>query len=230
MPPLLIRFESNLVLCYAYYMDYIEKTIQAYDSSADKYASSTDDMANKQEIQQMLDYMPDGEKVILDVGCGPGRDAQIMTDNGISVIGIDMSKELIKKAQQLHPGINFALMDVRNLEFPDNSFGAVWCNMVLLHLNDEDLKTALVEIHRILKPEGIVAISFKKGDGAKEVLETFSTDLSRFYNFKTQETLNQMVEEQNFEVLDSHEFNERQRFGSDKRDLDIVWTFAKKLR
>ncbi len=186
-------------------------------------------MVNEVEMQLLLDLMPVGEKTILDVGCGPGRDAQIMTDKGLDVTGIDMSWELIKRAQQLHPEVGFQLMDVRNLEFPDNSFGGAWCNAVLLHLNDDDLKAALSEIHRVLKPQGIIGASFKKGEGSQEVVETFSTDLSRFYNFKTQETLAALMEAQSFKIEESHELNERERFGPDKRDLDWVWVFGRKL-
>ena len=139
-----------------------------------------------------------------------------------------MSKELIKKAQHINPNLEFKLMDVRNIEFPDNAFGAVWCSAVLLHLNDSDLEKALRDIYRVLKPGGVVAMSFKEGAGEKEVVETFSTDLSRFYNFKTPESLNTLLKGCGFHVTKSYVVNERERFGQDKRDLNWVWSFAVK--
>ena len=209
-------------------MDYVAKTIQAYDAAPDKYASATGDMVNIVEMDLMLSHMPSSEKKILDVGCGPGRDAHVLDGKGYRIIGIDLSKELLKKARELHSGLEFEQMDVRKLEFPDNTFGAVWCNAVLLHLNDKDLEIALQEIFRVLTPQGILAASFKKGSGERELLETFSTDLSRYYNFKSQEALSAIVEEQGFQVIESHVLNERERFGQDKRDLDWVWTIARK--
>jgi ubiquinone/menaquinone biosynthesis C-methylase UbiE len=207
-------------------MDYLDKTIEAYDSAVSKYASATGGMVNELEMQIMLDNLPTEYRTILDVGCGPGRDTQFLKQRGYEVIGIDMSKGLLESARQRYHDIEFNYMDVRKLEFDKNSFGAIWCNAVLLHLNDEDLAAALKEIYRVLKPGGVVAISMKKGSGEKEVLETFSTDLSRFYNYKTLKLLNPMVEASGFQIIESHELNERERFGPDKRDLDWIWTFA----
>ncbi len=116
--------ESDSSLCYSARMDYLEKTIHAYDVAPDKYASATGVMVNELEIGIMLQNMPGGEKAILDVGCGPGRNAQILSRRGYKVTGIDMSKELLERAKRTNPELDFRLMDVRNLGFSDDTFGA----------------------------------------------------------------------------------------------------------
>lgn len=206
--------------------DYISKTIKAYDNAPDKYASATSDMVNHQELEIMLEYLPDKSLPILDVGSGSGRDAAVLTKMGYKTVGIDLSKELLAKAKSLHPKFEFKHMDVRNLDFPDNSFSGVWCNAVLLHLNDKDLTKALKEIYRVLVPKGVVAVSFKEGQGTREVMEKFSSELARFYNFKSEDELNEVLKKSGFIVKQSYKLNERERFGPNKRDLYWVWSVA----
>lgn len=208
--------------------DYIKKTIEAYDNAPDKYASATGDMINQLELEIMLKYIKDKTLPILDVGSGSGRDSDLLTKMGYKTVAIDFSKQLLSKAKSLHPQLDFKYMDVRNLEFEDNTFSGAWCNAVLLHLNDEDLRRALSEIYRVLVPKGILAVSFKEGEGSHEVVEKFSSELARFYNFKSEQTLNETVAKAGFSVKQSHKLNERERFGPDKRDLNWVWSFATK--
>ncbi|HEY4963195.1 MAG TPA: class I SAM-dependent methyltransferase [Candidatus Saccharimonadales bacterium] len=206
--------------------DYMAKTIQAYDNAPDKFVTTTDVMINAVEMGIMLKYMPDKSLPILDVGSG--KDSGVLTKMGYKTVGIDMSKQLLDRAKSLHPDLDFEYMDVRNLDLEDNSFGSVWCNAVLLHLNDQDLEKALIEIYRVLAPKGIVAVSFKEGEGSREVIETFSSESSRFYNFKSEQGLNRILENAGFIIKQNHTLNERERFGPDVRDLDWVWSFGTK--
>lgn len=210
-------------------MDYIQKTITAYDNSPDKYASATTDMVNSVEMDLLLKYLPDGDNKILDVGCAFGRDSYEFINRGLSVTGIDMSKVLLKRAREQRPNIEFQLMDVRDLKFPDKTFNGIWCNAVLLHLNDSDLVKALNELRRVLVKDGAIAISFKLGDGEKTFVEDFSAKQERYYNFKTEHTLNSLLRENGFLIKKSYILNERERFGPSKRDLDWVWSFAAAL-
>ena len=210
------------------FLDYISKTIAAYDASPDKFVTNTDVMVNELEMRKMLKLLQSKDATILDIGCGSGKDAQRLVDMGYKVTGIDLSEGLLEKARQLHPGIDLRKMDMRQLDFDNEAFDAIWCNATLLHLNDEDIRLTLKEISRVLKLGGVLAVSFKEGSGSKEVLETFSTDLVRFYTFQTIESLNTLLGEAGFMVKDNTRLNERERFGSDKRDLNWVWAFAVK--
>lgn len=208
--------------------DYVDKTIEAYDHAPDKYSSATVGMVNKVEMDIMLGYLPSGDLPILDVGCANGRDSKVLSDLGYKTAGIDLSQELLKIAKREHPKLSFSYMDVRKLNFDDESFSGAWCNAVLLHLNENDLVKALKEIRRVLVPRGVIAVSFKEGAGERNVIERFSTELSRFYNFKSLENLNHLLESCGFQVKESYVLNEKERFGNDKRDLNWVWPFATK--
>lgn len=84
---------------------------------------------------------------VLDLGCGKGDVAyDIVTKAGATVLGIDLSEENIREAQQRykHPALEFKVQDVTKLTV-DEAFDVVVLSNVLEHLNDRPqfLKTVM---------------------------------------------------------------------------------------
>ena len=104
---------------------------------------------------------------VLDVCTGQGVLAAAALDRGAQVTGLDFSSEAVRNARAKVPGAEFQEGDAQSLPFEDNSFDAVACSFGLIHLPDP-LK-ALLEMYRVLKPGGRVAISVweppKPGNG-----------------------------------------------------------------
>ncbi len=210
--------------------DYISKTLQAYNDSPEKYVESTAEMVLIPELENLVGLLPQSDKPMLDAGCAYGRDMDVLSSRfGLGVVGIDMSDELLQQGHQRHPQFDFKKMDVRHLSFDDEAFSGVWCNAVLLHLNDEDIEQALREFNRVLVAGGAICISFKEGEGTEQLVEKFSSNGARFYNYKTLTSTQEMLREAGFEVKQSYVLNERARFGADKRDLNWVYCFGVKV-
>lgn len=99
---------------------------------------------------------------LLDVGCGPGTitlDLAARVAPG-RVVGLDnVAKPLaVAQASAGDRGdtmTEFALGDVYDLDFPDDSFDVVHAHQVLQHLTDP--VSALREMRRVCRPGGIVA-------------------------------------------------------------------------
>ncbi len=69
---------------------------------------------------------------LLDVGCGTGTHAALLKDKGFSVVGIDVSREMIEVAQDKHKGVKFLACDVADLndqgfEFSYSLYNVVNC-------------------------------------------------------------------------------------------------------
>lgn len=207
--------------------EYIDKTIAAYNQSPDKYEASTTGMTPPVEFKRFVERVGAG-RAVLDAGCAFGRDSIEFQAAGLVPTGIDLSDELLKKATVAHPDIMFQKMDVRRLDFPDESFDGIWCHATLLHLNDDDINKALHEFHRVLKSRGVLFVSFKKGVGSEEIVESFSSDAARYFNFKTNEVVKSVLQVGGFTDIDAYYINERKLFGPDKRDLDWVYCFSVK--
>jgi ubiquinone/menaquinone biosynthesis C-methylase UbiE len=100
---------------------------------------------------------------LLDIGCGPGTitaDLARLVAPG-SVTGIDASEEVITAARtgSADSGLSnleFAVGDLYALEYPEGSFDVVHVHQVLQHLSDP--VGALLQMRRVLKPGGILAV------------------------------------------------------------------------
>jgi SAM-dependent methyltransferase len=112
----------------------------------------------------------------LDAGCGAGgRDVFELWRRGSNAYGIDALPENISLARELHPDIadRVSVADLRMpLPFEDDSFDLVLCNAVIQHIPREDtFAITLPELARVLRPEGILQLMFKNGDGVLSLLD-----------------------------------------------------------
>ena len=112
---------------------------------------------------------------VLDVGCGPGRLAIVLSERvGAtgSVNGIDPAAEMIKRAgsraRKRGVPVTFQIAFAQDLPFADATFDAVACTLVLHHVAEDDQLTAVQEMHRVLKPSGRLLIAeFHQGPGRR---------------------------------------------------------------
>jgi SAM-dependent methyltransferase len=99
---------------------------------------------------------------VLDVGCGPGPTLAAglrRTGSSGSVVGVDVSAEMVSTARRLvrGPNVGFELADVCALPFPDGTFDAVTASLCLFLLGDPE--QALREIRRVLHVGGRLGFS-----------------------------------------------------------------------
>jgi trans-aconitate methyltransferase len=77
-----------------------------------------------------------GER-ILDLGCGTGYLANLIAESGAVVTGIDNSADMISKAKETYPGINFCVQSA--VEFVSvNRFDAIFSNAVLHWIKEKE--------------------------------------------------------------------------------------------
>ncbi len=93
----------------------------------------------------------------LDVGCGEGRFCRIMSEHGISAVGIDPTRDLILRAQKLHPEGDYREGRAEQLDFPDASFDLVVSYLTLIDI--PDFRAAIAEMTRVLKPGGTLLVT-----------------------------------------------------------------------
>lgn len=117
------------------------------------------DPAYGRRARRMMDYLElqDGETV-LDCGCGYGFYPLLMSKlRNVHVVGIDEALDRLRVGQEHTPNASFVNGDGQGLPFADASFDKILLSEVLEHIPDQ--QAALKELRRILKPNGILAIS-----------------------------------------------------------------------
>ncbi len=109
-------------------------------------------------FQALEAELPDWrQKEILDVGCGTGAILKEL-GNPEKNVGIDLAPEAISFCRQR--GLNNVRQgDICALPFADASFDAVICSSVLYHQWVADLAGAVREMHRVLRPGGVLLVN-----------------------------------------------------------------------
>jgi trans-aconitate methyltransferase len=103
----------------------------------------------------MLNPQP-GER-ILDLGCGTGHLTHEIAQTGAIMVGIDSSAEMIAKARQDYPEIEFRVADAASFHDPE-PFDAVFSNAVLHWIKPPEPVAAAISA--ALKPGGRLVAEF----------------------------------------------------------------------
>lgn len=94
---------------------------------------------------------------VLDVGTGTGALAQVFTERGHAVSGIDFAERLLARARRRVPAARFEHLDLVELpRFADGSFGIVSFAYVLHGLSPELRAFALAQARRIASRHVVV--------------------------------------------------------------------------
>ncbi len=105
------------------------------------------------------------EMKVLDAGCGVSPLPYLLKGEGYEVQAIDLDQEIIDLLQRYQQDIynlyvDLGVQDLRNLEFPENSFDFVVSVSVLEHIIPGDELKVITELKRVLRPSGKLIITF----------------------------------------------------------------------
>ncbi|MEJ2419279.1 MAG: class I SAM-dependent methyltransferase [Exilibacterium sp.] len=95
---------------------------------------------------------------VLELGCGPGRLLRSVADGGHTVVGLDQSAKMLKKATQnlrLFPGITLLQGSAESIPYDDNVFDfAVAASLINVV---DDSVAVLREMVRVVALDGVVS-------------------------------------------------------------------------
>ena len=133
--------------------------------------------------------------IILDFGCGSGRDIKFFMQQGYVVDAMDGSEELCKLASE-YTGIEVKHMLFQELSEIDK-YDGIWACSSILHLPVEELDCVMRKMFVALKANGIIYTSFKYGTFEGERNGRYFTDMTeeKFAKFLS-ETDGLKIEEQ----------------------------------
>ncbi|MCI0476889.1 MAG: class I SAM-dependent methyltransferase, partial [Anaerolineales bacterium] len=122
-------------------------TIQTYDAIAAEFARDTWNIRLARALDSFArDLIPAAR--VLDLGCGPGRDIELLRQRGYHVVGADLSLGMLREARARVGGALWC-GDMRDLGCASQAFDGVWLCATLLHLPRVDAPRALAEVRRV---------------------------------------------------------------------------------
>lgn len=116
---------------------------------------------------------------VVEVGCGAGRDGEVLHASGLAYKGLDFSSASVDMCTRL--GLDAVQGSALALPFADGEFDAGWSMSTLMHLPREGMTTALVELNRIVRPGGVVEIGVWGGDEDRE----WTDEHGRYFHSRT---------------------------------------------
>lgn len=106
------------------------------------------------ELKAIRPWLPGAR--VLEVGCGTGLLLQHLAKESAEAWGVDISPGMLEKAKAR--GLNGVEGTASQIPFPDDHFDVVCSFKVLAHV--PDIEEALVEMARVTKPGGLMALEF----------------------------------------------------------------------
>ncbi|MCP4372380.1 MAG: methyltransferase domain-containing protein [Deltaproteobacteria bacterium] len=181
----------------------LSETIVSYNLIANDYFQRTKNLKDfpgvHADISNFVKII--NGNLVLDAGTGTCRDTMFLIKNGFTVEAIDLSSDLLLTANIICPYPVKRLMDVTNLAYANDTFDGVWCNAVLLHLDDMLYKKALAEFWRILKSDGLLYISVKEGHGIEIAHTQNSSQHYRTFYLRSPEYVYNSLTAAGFELV-----------------------------
>jgi ubiquinone/menaquinone biosynthesis C-methylase UbiE len=117
-------------------------------------------LGNMTKLRKRIAAGLSGNKRVLDIGCGGGEQAAMLTAAGIpEVYAIDASPYMIAHAREKYPEIRFAVKAAEDTGFEDAEFDAICLSFVFHEIPPKYVEEVIAEIHRILKPNGELIIA-----------------------------------------------------------------------
>ena len=143
--------------------DFMEFKNEVFGYSSKQFGSLYDRTGHVQELQGETDLnKPCTDEIlrtisgknVLEVGCGRGYLAGLVSEAGHEITGCDIV--ISKKTSEKYPAVKFVEGNIEKLPFKDNSFDTVISTHTLEHV--QNLPQAISELRRVAKKELIIVV------------------------------------------------------------------------
>jgi ubiquinone/menaquinone biosynthesis C-methylase UbiE len=131
---------------------------EGYDLWSETYDATPNPVVAMDSRKTIKLLAPQRGELILDAGCGTGRNFKQLLSESSRPFGIDFSFGMLNVARRNWPDVPLAVADLEQpLPFKSDAFDAVLCALIGEHLNQ--LRSVFDEFFRVLKPGGRLVYS-----------------------------------------------------------------------
>jgi len=190
-----------------------KKNLEYYNKKATEYTKSTL-YVDFTEIQEWFTSYLDKGSLILDFGCGSGRDSLAFLKMGYKVEPMDGSPIFCSIAE------NVTHLKIKNLRFTQlnerRKYDGVWACASLLHVPFKDLPSIFAKINLALKKSGIVYCSFKYGnfEGVRN---------GRYFTDLTEEKFDKLIyDEDLFDIIETKVTSDVRKGRESEKWLNVI--------
>ncbi len=160
----------------------IKSSLQfSYNSKVEEREASETPSWKVELRQRFLDLLRSESKLkILEVGAGTGLHGEFFQGAGLDVFSTDLSEAVVEACRA--KGLDSAQMDFHNLKLENQTFDAVFSLNCFLHVPQSALPDVLREMHRVLRPNGLLYWGQYGGSNTEGTRENDNYEPKRFFS------------------------------------------------
>ena len=193
----------------------------AYNSIVQKYSQRTGRFHSDEQdlIGGLMDqYLSNlGNRSVMDLGCGPARDASMYIKRDWLYIGVDNAEKMLQVAKRdlssLRRQHRWALVNsgLLQLKWPCKSLTLIVANSVIQHVRKVDFRILIHRLSEWLVDGGLLYLHFRVGDGERletsfEYSEPGEDGTIRFFVYYSVSEIERLLEENGFKVVFKQEY------------------------
>jgi len=176
-------------------------TLKFYNDNASELCQRYESAEVNHLWEKIVATFHSGSK-ILEIGCGSGRDASHMYENGLDIIAIDGSLELLNQTIKTHADLSGRVCQTilpSFLPFADAVFDGIISIACLMHFSEEHIRQILSEFCRVTKSNAQFIISIPAG---RADVSDGTDDKGRIFILLTIEEWEKLFLDFNIKIID----------------------------
>jgi len=185
-------------------MNHYEETAATWNKLANLYEEKFMDFTIYNESYDFVcSTLTSSQTEILEVGAGPGMIAKHLLEKrpDFKILGTDVAPNMVELAQKNNPRASFQALDCREIVSLNKTFDAVLSGFCIPYLSSEDVAQFISDSNKILKPNGLIYLSFVPGVEDKSGYQTGSSGDRVFFYYLPEEEILRKLQNSGFELV-----------------------------
>jgi SAM-dependent methyltransferase len=199
--------------------------IDSYDAIAEKFAAQWFEHPPVNALEKFVRWLPQ-HALVLDAGCGPGHHSLFLSRCGHEVVGVDLSKAMLRIARSAVSTAAFRHMDIQALKFRQRTFDGIWCAGAAMHVPREEFVALCRGYRAVVRPRGVIAISVQVMRESE--LVEYGSDRRFFEYYRDKAEIAQLVMQAGLVPVD-FDYGETKR-NTHGLDLTLKWMTVYAMR
>lgn len=179
-------------------MNHKNRTMESYNRIAKDYSKKHKGKSFMADFYEDDLIALEDNRIVLDLGCGAGRDSRFLSQIFDHVLAVDSSQGMLDQTDRAS-NISHRCIDALNLDIEESSCSAIWCNAVLHHLTLQEQKEILSKMRFWLKNNGAIYVSIRMD--IDNAYDTEYLNAPRYYAKIPETLLVDLLESNNFSKL-----------------------------